>query len=370
MKFQTNTKPFADALALGIINSNVSSFHKKSHIVQISADSNTLKINIEASRICTELKLKGSGEGEPAMIFVDSLLLKQLASTLESSTITLEFGGSDDTGLTIQSGRSRFTLAKETDSSEIELTAPTSAVTASTEAELDKEDWKFVKDFQMYAVAMSFMYPVYTRVWVGDEGDVLVGNFGSGLFTHSKKSKLGNACLLQDSIINLFNSLPEGAKVAKVGRNYVIHLVTDSYEYTTEFIPEYEDDESIGSYEAPVFLKMMKHSERFSTINVPAVTKLLNQAILLSTSNEDTIKWIVDGTSLKLLDRNVDGNLSVSGDTSLSYELEFSLALLKQVIGNYLDETVQVSPAYDEDGQITGIIVWNKDLTTAFAGVE
>lgn len=366
MKFQTNTKPFADALALGIINSNVSSFHKKSCIVQIGADSNTLKINVESSRICTEIKLKGSGEGEPAVIFVDSLLLKQLASTLESATITLEF---EEGGLTIRSGKSKFTLPKMLDNADIELTAPSAADSTSAESELKKADWKFVKDFQMYAISMAFIHPVYTRVWVGENSDVLVCDFDSGLFTHSKKSNLGNTCLLQESIINLFNSLPEGAKVAQIGRNYVIHLSTDSFEYTTEFTPEYEDDESIGSYASDVFLDMMNHEAKNSVINVASVTKLLNQATLLSTTSEDTIKWIMKDNSLKLLDRNVDGNIAVSGDDTISYELEFKLDRIKQVISNYTDETINVAPVYAED-EVSGLLVWNNELTTLVAGVE
>lgn len=365
MKFQTNTKPFVDALSLGIINSNVSSFHKKSCIVQISADATTLRINIEAERIRTEIRLKGSGEGEPATIFVGSMLLKQLAATLETSTITLEF---EENGLTIRSGKSKFTLPKEIDTTEIELTPPT-RVDSQLESALNKEDWKFVKDYQMYAISLAFIHPVYTRVWVGESGDVMVSDFDSGLFTHSKKNKLGTTCLLKDSIINLFNSLPEDTKVARVDKTYVIHINNDSFEYTTEFYPEYEEDEGVGSYNSDTFLPMMEHSASSSEVNVAAVIKILNQAILLSTTTEDTIKWIVANNSLKLLDRNVDGNIEISGDPNISYELEFKLSSLKQVIGNYNDETVKICPTYLDD-EPTGILIWNDDLTTLFAGVE
>lgn len=376
MKFQTNTKPFVDALALGIVNANVSSFHKKSCIVQISAEEFALRINVESSRIRTEIRLKGAGSDfkkdkdgndiKSEMIFVDSMLLKQLAATLETSLITLEF---EEGGLTIRSGKSKFTLPKVLDSTEIELTPPSVLTDNALESELDKADWKFVKDFQMYAISMAFVHPVYTRVWVGEAGDVMVSNYDSGLFTHSKKSKLGNTCLLQDSIINLFNSLPEGTKVAKVGRNYIIHISSDSFEYVTEFTPEYEDDESIGSYNADTFLSMMGHDSPSSEVNVAAITKLLNQAILLSTTSEDTIKWIVKDNNLKLLDRNVDGNIEVTGDASIDYEIEFKLASLKQVISNYSDETVHIAPTF-LDGEPTGILVWNDELTTLFAGVE
>lgn len=367
MKFQTNTKPFVDALALGIINANVSSFHRKSCIVQISADTTTLRINVESYRICTEIKLKGSGEGEPARIFVDSLLIKQLASTFDSSTITLEF---TPNGLVLQSGKSKFTLPKEVDSDEIELTPPGILTDTSTELSLDKEDWKFVKDFQMYAIATSFSYPVYTRVWAGEDGDVMVSDFNAGLFTHSKKSKLGSTCLLQESIVNLFNSLPEGTKIAKMDTHYIIKLTGDSYEYVTEFMPEYEGVDGMGKYSSELFLEMMKHENRpASIINVAAVSKLLGQATLLTTSSEDTLKWIVSNNTLKLLDNSIDGNLTIEGDDSIEYSLEFKLDKLKQVISNYSSETISVAPVYTDD-QVTGVTIWDNDLTTMFAGVE
>lgn len=367
MKFTTNTKPFADALDLGIINSNVSNFHKKSCIVQVSADSNTLKINIEASMICTEIRLKGSGEGEPATIFVDSLLLKQLAKTLDSATITLEF---EDGGLIIRSGKSRFTLPKMLDSTEFELKAPVLPEYTANSIDVDKSDWKFIKENQMYAISMAFIHPVYTRVWVGESGDVLVGDFDASLFTHSKKSKLGNTCLLTDTIINLFNSIPEGAKLTKVDRDYLIQLTADSYEYVTQFTPLYEDDEEVGSYNSDVFLDMMGHPESNTKVTTSAVTKLLNQALLLSTTSEDTIKFGVHNNVITLKDRNVDGQIpAAEGDASLDYEVEFKLELLKQVIANYSDETINISPMKQED-EAVGIIAWNNELTTIVAGVE
>lgn len=366
MKFQTNTKPFADALALGIINSNVSNFQKKSCIVQVSADKSMLKVNIEASMICTEIHLKGSGEGDPATIFVDSLLLKQLASTLESSTITLEFA---ENGLIIQSGKSRFTLPKMLDTTEFELRSPVLPDYNPTSIDIDKSDWKFIKDNQMYAISMAFVHPVYTRVWVGEKGEVLVGDFDTSLFTYSKKSKLGTTCLLQDSIINLFNSLPEGAKLIKVDKDYLIQLSTDGYSYVTQFTPEYEDDDSIGSYNSDIFLSMMEHPDTFSGVSVSAVTKLLNQAILLSSNSQDTIKWSVSNGVLNLKDRNVDGNIPVEGLGVADYSVEFKLETLRKVIANYTEETVCISPM-SQDDQVIGILVWDKELTTIVAGVE
>ena len=368
MKFTTNTKPLVDSLNLGIINSNISNFHKKSCIVQISATADTLKINVEASMICTEITMKGSGEGDPATIFVDSLLFKSLVSTLETSTVTLDI--SDD-GLRIQSGKSKFTLPKSIDTAEFELTAPVVPDISAPAVDIDKQDWKFIKDYQMYAISMAFVFPVYTRVWVGDQGDVLVGDYSTSLFTHSKKSKLGTTCLLSDTIINLLNSLPEGAKLIKADKDYLIQLNTDSFTYLTQFTPKYEDDPEVGSYNSAIFLGMMDHSESYNTIVTSAVTKLLNQALLLSSTNEDTIKLSVSGGVASFTDKNVDAQIPLEGDNTISYSVEFKLETLKKVISDYPDEKICIAPMYSEgDPEASGIKLWNNDMTTIFAGVE
>ena len=102
MNFTVNTKPLIEALNLGVINSNVSPFHKKSTIIQVSADEHDLKLNIEAESIKSELILKGSGDSKSVeKIFVSSLLMKQLVSTFDSATVTLEFA---EGGLILHSG--------------------------------------------------------------------------------------------------------------------------------------------------------------------------------------------------------------------------------------------------------------------------
>ena len=366
MKFTCNTKPFADSLNLGIINSNVSNFHQKSCTVELTASENLLKINIEASQIYTEIHIPGRGEGDPATIFVDSLLLKDLVGTLESPTITLDF---TDNGLILISGKSRFTLPKMVDSNDFDLRAPAVPDSMEGSIEINQNDWKFIKDNQMYAISMAFINPVYTRVWVGDKGDVLVGDFDNSLFTHSQHSKLGKTCLLSDTIINLFNSLPAGSRIIPLGDSYVIQLKTDSYEYLTQFTPLYESDESVGDYHSEIFLQMMQHSDKYIKVNTTAITKVLSQAQLLSTNSQDSITFTLEDGQVHLADKNVDCTVPVTGDTTEGYSVVFNLDRLKKVISNYKDEAISISPM-DQDGSIVGIMVWNDALTTIVAGLE
>lgn len=366
MKFTCNTKPFADSLNLGIINSNVSNFHQKSCTVELTASDNQLKINIEASQIYTEIHIPGKGEGDPATIFVDSLLLKSLASTFESQTVTLDF---TDNGLIITSGKSKFTLPKMVDGSDFDLRAPEVPESLEGAIDINQSDWKFIKDYQMYAISMAFINPVYTRVWVGQNGDVLVGDFDNSLFTHSVHSKLGKTCLLSDTIINLFNSLPAGSKIIPMGESYVIQLKTDSYEYLTQFTPLYESDESVGDYHSEIFLGMMQHPDNSVKINTTAVTKALNQALLLSTNSQDSITLSLEDGQIHLTDKNVDCTIPYTGETEDTYKVEFNLERLKKVIANYSDEAISISPM-EQDGVAVGIMVWNDSLTTIVAGLE
>ena len=367
MKFIVSTKPLCDGLDLGVINANVSKFYQKSCVAQVSADKHNLKINLEAASIVSEIRLKGSGDSDQLnTIFVDSLLLKQLVSTLDSSTVTLEF---TEGGLILHSGKSKFTLPKVLDAVDVELKAPSTAYESTNVIDIDKADWKFIKENQMYAIAMSFIHPVYTKVWVGESCDVLVGDFDNSLFTHSKKTKLGNTCLLSDTIVNLFNSLPDGAKLIRFGDEYIINVKTDGFEYIAQFTPDYESNENIGSYNSDIILSMMNRSTEHVTFNAPALNKFLSQAALLSTSTEDSITLSVGDGLLKLSDNNVDCSIVVNGDIPGSYSVEFKTAMLKSVISKYGEESVCISPMKQGE-DVAGVIIWNDDLTTVLAGVE
>lgn len=370
MKFVTNTKPLCDALTLGVINANISDYHMKSTVIQVTASRNQLKFNIETNRILTEIVLKGSGDSEDTVsMFVGSLLLKQIVATLDTPTVTLEFV---DGGIVLHSGKSRFTIPKMINESEIGLNVPVKD-TKKFEDKLDikKDDWKFILDNQMYAIAMSFIHPAYTRVWVGDSGDVLVGDFDNSLFTHSKHGNLNRTCMLSDTVINLLTSLPDGATLESYGRDYIINYECDSYTYVTQFTPFYEDEEGVGSYNSTIFLDMMSKSKvngDVFTIKGSSVKKFLGQASLFSPSKDATIKFIKSGYNVSLVDNNVDCSIDITGDCR-DFELEFKLEYLNKVISSYSEDLLSMSPVINE-GDVVGILVWTDELTTVFAGVE
>lgn len=370
MRFITNTQPLCDALNLGVINSNVSKFYKKSCVVQLKATDTELIINTEANQIVTEIRVKGSGDSNLSdAVFVDSLLFKQLVSTFDCNTTIIEFL---DSGIVVHAGNnSSFTLPKVVDESDFELARPidiTSELKAKSSM-LNKDNWKFVKDNQMYAIGMGFIHPVYTLVWAGSSGDVIVGDFDNSIFTKSKSSTLQNTCLLTDTIINLFTSLPDNCKVVNVGRSYGLFFDTEGYTYCSEIKPRYED-EGIGSYNADIILDTFSHEEDIS-VGPASVNKLLSQAELLSNSLEDSIKFSIHNNILYLQDNNVNGSIPVVNDVSgvdIS-DIEFKLKLLRSVFAKYTGDVVHISPRWMDD-KVVGIVVWDDQLASLIACLE
>lgn len=365
MKFQLSTKPLADALNLGVIPANISKYFRLSCLAQLTASKNQLRINLQASSIATEILLKGLGDVEEEVTaFVDCLVLKQIVATLDSSTVTIEYA---DGGVVLHSGSSKITLPQLADSGDGELKRPNVPSENDVKMKLDLDDWKFIKDRQMYAVALSFVHPIYMNAWVGESGDVIVGDFDNSLFTFSKKNKLGKTCLLTDTIINLFNSLPEGAEITAMGDSYWVGVKTDGFEYASEFTPKYEGPET-GDYKSDVFLSaVIKDAENTVKVATAPISKFLSQADLLRTGKSE-IQFTVNGNQLELKDSNIDCKIPIEGKCH-----DFSIVLdaenFKPVISHFDAENVSISPSMQE-GEVGGLIIWTDDLSVIIGAQE
>ena len=366
MNFSLSTKPFADALNLGVIPGNISKYYRLSCLAQLTASKHELRINLEANNVVTEILLRGQGDVEETVTgFVDCLILKQLVGTLETNTITIEYTNG---GIILHSGSSKFTLPYLAESTDGELRRPKLAPEGSPKVPVDLNDWKFIKDYQMYAVALSFVHPIYTNVWIGESGDVIVGDFDNSLFTFSKKNKLGRTCLLPDTIINLFNSLPEGAKITLMDKSYRVDVKTDGYEYASEFTPKYEDDGSVGSYAADAIMGSVVKDEA-NTFKVPVapIVKFLNQAALLSTGSSK-IQFAISGQEVRIYDENVDCKVKYEG-TCEDFSIVLNADLFKPIIGHVDAETVTMCPVTIE-GVVSGLVIWTDSLTVMVGALD
>ena len=342
MRFTVSTKPLKNALGLCIINANVSKFYSKSLLAQITASAGVLSINHAATSILSQVKLRGMDDGNSGSIMVDSILFNQLVS-----------------------------LPKLMDTSEAQLPAPESIGQAALESaeEVTKADWKFIKEHQMFAKSDSTVNPVYTYVWVSENGDVLVGDYVNSLFTHSTVSQLGETCLLTDTVISLFNNLPDGAKLVKHNSKYFISVNTDGFEYLSEFTPLYESDE-IGNYNADIIMGMMIPDDTaVSQVNVSDINTVLNQAALLSSDKEPQITCTFERNQIRFIDARVNCTVPTEGGPTTPYELTFKPSALKAVISNCPEPKISISPTINED-EVVGISVISGNLSVVLAGLE
>lgn len=372
MKFTVSTKPLKNVTDLGIIKANITRFYYRSNIVQITANRDTLKLNIEASGIKTRMTLKGSGDADKSVsVMVDCSMFKNLLNSIESDVITLEFV---DGGLSIHAGTSKFAIPQMLDVNDVQLNEPIDQYTATSSIVIKPADWQFIKDHQMYAISTSAQHPVYTNAWIGNN-EIIVGDYDSSLFTYSKKGNFDSVCLFPTSLVNLFTSIPEGSTVSKVGRNYVLSIDTDSYAMLTEFLPKYEDDESVGSYNSEIILGMLKHPDKFVTVNVGPITKFINQTAILSQNDMDKIiDFVIKDGKLTLTNRASSYSMEVSADEN--YEVKFPSDMLKNVLSNFDADQVNIAPMKreetDDEGNakvITiGCLFWTDSLTTLLAG--
>ena len=367
MNFTLSTKPFADALDLGVIPANISKYYRLSCLAQLTATKHELRINLEANGVVTEVLLKGQGtEDGPVTGFVDCLILKQLVGTFEANTTTLEY---TEGGIVLHSGSSKFNLPYLADSADGELRRPQLAPEGANKIPVNLKDWEFIKNYQMYAIALSFVHPIYTNVWIGESGDVIVGDFDNSLFTFSKKNKLGRTCLLSDTIINLFNSLPEGANVTLMDKSYRVDVKTDGFEYASEFTPKYEDDGAVGSYSADAIMEsIIKDEANTFKLPVAPIAKFLSQSELLASSKDNRIEFGVSGQEVRLHDESVDCKIKIEGNCS-EFNIPLNASLFKPIIGHVDAETVSVCPVM-LDGTVGGLSLWTDNLTVMIGALD
>ena len=374
MKFTVSTIPLKNVMNLGIIKSNISKFYYRSNIVQITADRDTLKLNIEAASIKTRMTLRGSGDEDAVRtVMVECLKFKNLIDSIDSEIISLEF---IDGGLYVHTGTSKFAISQIIDANDAQLDEPVDNFDTANTITITSSDWQFINDHQMFAISTSEKRPVYKNVWVGSDNAAIVGDFDASLFTYSKHGNFDSSCLIPPTLINLFTSIPEGSTIAKIDKNYVLNIETDNYSMVTEFTPKYEDDETVGSYNSEIILNILKHPENFITLDINPIIKFINQTAIVNQSDAGKITDFILGDG-KLLLNNRSNSYSTEVDTDASYTVKFATAYLKSVLSNLDDDKVNVAPMKrtvpGANGQpateITiGCIFWTDDLTIVLAG--
>lgn len=367
MKFTVSTKPLQNAIDLGIIKENISKFNQKSCLAQITASRENLRINIEAPSIYTEIVLRGSGDSDTEeTIFVDCSLLRQLIDSFDKDITSIEYV---EGGIILHSGSSKFTLPKLIEANNLSLNRPTTT-DAVDSIELKSSDWKFVKEHQMFAISIWMIHPVYTKVWIGEDGKVIVGDIDNVIFTLSNKSNLGSTCLLNPTIINLFTNLPEGSRIKKVDNSYLLSVTTDGYKLTSQFIPEYETDEGVGSYNSEAILTTLTKPESFIEVDVAPIIKFLNQADIVATAQDTSTSFKVENSILTLNRGSGDFKLDIAQTGELNnYAGDFKSTFFKSIFSSIDSDRIKIGPVYNE-GELSGSLFWTDNLAIVLAFQE
>lgn len=367
MRFTVNTKPLKNVTSLGIIKANISKFYYRSNLVQITANRNTLKLNIEAAGIKTKMVLHGSGDEDTThSIIVECAKFKTLLDSIDNDIMSLEFS---DGGLYVHAGTSKFVIPQMLDVNDVQLDEPIDQYNATNKITIKPANWQFIKDHQLFAIATKEEHPVYTNVWVGADHDVIVGDMDLSLFTFSKKGDFDTTCLFPASLINLFTSIPEGSTVAKIGRNYVLNISTDSYSLVTEFIPKYEDDESVGNYHSEIIMGKATHPETYITVDVGPILKFISQTALFRQSDLDKVVDI-DVADGKLTLTNKSNTYTMSVMAVEPYSLKFNIDLIKSVLANFDSDRINIAPMFNDDNTPIGCMFWTDNLTVILSGVS
>lgn len=371
MKFTSNTKPLQDALNLAVVKSNVSKYYKKSGLAKVTADRHNLQINFEAAYVTSEIKVKGSGDEDSSESrFVDNVLLHDLISTFDSDITQIEFVPG---GLVLYSGKSKFNVPQSLEDADLDLMKPHEIDGSYPVVDLNKANWQFIKDHQMFAISMSFIHPVYTRLWLNSNNDVIVGDFDNSLFTHSKKSTLNTDCLLSDTVINLLTSVPEDTKLIKLDRSYLISVNTDAYSYLAEVSLQSESDPDVGNYNADIILGAFSVPEGQSTkFSKAPILKLLSQSELLSKDANKTLEISVNGSTMVIRDNDVNGSFASTEPGSATYKVRLKTSDFKDILSNLDEDIISMAPTLQDDatGVVGGVVFSTSSMEAAVASVD
>lgn len=360
------TKPLKDALEVCIPSSNIEKFNQISLFVQLNIDADKLSIKHNAAFINSEVILKGSGDGESAII-INASLFKQLVSTLSSAQTVLEIS---DNALKVESGKNTFRLPSLSDVEYAQLATPThlDATYETGSLTIKPADWKFVKDRQTYAVSENVRETMH-YVFVGEDGTTIAGSLADGIFTVSKGVGIGKRCLLSESIINALESSLNETKLTALENSFVISSHTDAYDYSAEFTPIYEDEATNFVYPDTNVLAICNFDElECYTISSADLNNSLKQVKFFLEKNK-IIKCKLSPDQLTISSEDVECVVPVESSSTATYTAIFDYDVFKSAT-NVSSAKFNVYPTPSDEAPDTAdvFILATDELTTVIAG--
>lgn len=371
MKFNLNVQPLKDAMNLGIISSNISKFFEKSTVIQLTAEGNTLRINTQATSLLSEAVISGDNEdGNAATAIVDCTLFKSLVGTLTSNEMSLDF---QENSLVVESGRSRFNVPKlltDEDAASLDRPASTDKLKGKHCTELKPATWKYIQDHQLYAVAMSQIQKVYTRVWVSANKGVLTGDPQMSLFTYQENNALDSDCLVSSTVVNLLSVLDEGSQLYHYNdSSYVVVMTCDAFTFTSQFTVEHESESGIGTYAADMIFEMvLDDSQQSVKVSRSKMYANIKQASLFASSSNPLISVEADDKGIKLVNKNVNCRIAKE-NSGMQYTACFTVNDIDTVVSHLDEEDILVTPIVKDD-EVFGLRFSTSNMVALLGSVE
>lgn len=372
-KVVCNTKPVVDALDLGVINANISVHYRLSTLLQITGTKNLITMSTAAAGVLSEMKVKGLSEGikdsEKVTALIDAEKFKSLMGTVDTNSVEIKF---IDGGIELWAGSSRYVFPACVDANDYTLPTLSKSEPDAQVIDINVNNWKSILNSQTFALATSFLMPVYNYVWVGEDGTVLTGDMDISQFTKSNKgSDLPETCLVPDTILNLLAAVPDGAQIIKLSKMYQIHLVTDTFEYTSQFALKHESDEDVGDYNSDIILSQFEPSNNTFDVSVSALRKAINQIGIVSNIESNTkIDVSLEKNVLRVISSEVNVPIEVKvNDNTEDWKSTFYYKHLQKTVSHFDDDTIQVSPIV-RDNEVAGLLMVGEELQIIIAGVQ
>lgn len=379
MKAVVNTEALKAGLGTLILDSGISKFNPKSCITRLTISKGTLQLDTEYTDIKSRLRIDCETEGSSeSVIYIESSVFKKLINSLTAATLTLTLDDSDSTSLIVNAGKSKFIVPQIAEYMDVKFGIDTAnsedlETLFDGSAKFDFSAWKFISNYQLYAIADNTTnHKAYTNVYVGENNEIIVGDYNNNLFTFSTKNTMFDSCMLSGSVVKLLISYPDDSCIARSESQsnlwYIMcHKDDGHYSLISEFTTKLESESE--NYQADKVIPLMTHDDSLAVTipNLAAIRDVLAQgSVLVSNKNGYVINLAVSDGKLRIYGNNMEYVEDID-NSNISFEVAFRLQKFIDTVSHLDSNEVKIMPKYrkgrDGGEVVIAILIWTDDLT-------
>lgn len=377
MDVTLSTEALKSGLSTLILDSSISKFNPKSCITRITMSSGILQLDTEYADIKSRLKINCiSDVDDLKVIYVESSVFKKLINSLNTGDVVLEISDKDSTTLVVRAGKSKFYVPQIAEYQDVKFGIDSAdiedmAKLFDNSTKFDFSAWKFISNYQLYALADSVTaLKAYTNVYVGEDNAIIVGDYNNNLFTYSNKNTVFDSCMIPGSVVKLLISYPEDSSVAR-GDNGLWYIMcqseNDNYSLVSEFKTLEESDTL--NYQSDKILPLMVHDNKLAVTipNLASIKDVLAQgSVLVNNKNDYVINLSVENGKLRVYGNNMEYVENVD-NSEINFTVGFRLQHFIDTISHLDSNEITIMPKYRKDRNgneiVIAILIWTENLT-------